>query len=209
MLQMMEGITINTNEHVASKATLWADRIHAFQKSGLSRKVWCQQNEIPQFTRVLDSDDSVRERRGVRCFWPVIRQASYGTGIGCPYSYRNPACDNPSPGKYLEWSWGKLPDQTHGRVPAGFERLCQIFPKVQRSIWRAEVRIFARTTPAWCNHQTKVPSRPVFLLYVRFLQSQTYIAQNPQWDGSRFCILMKGLDWGRISLAAPQMNVSR
>ena len=47
---MMEVIPINTNEHVALKADLWAERIRAFQKSGLSRKDWCQQNEIPQST---------------------------------------------------------------------------------------------------------------------------------------------------------------
>lgn len=46
----MEVIPINTNENVASKAALWADRIHAFQGSGLSRKDWCQQNGIPQST---------------------------------------------------------------------------------------------------------------------------------------------------------------
>lgn len=46
----MEVISINTNENVASKAALWAERIHAFQESGLSRKDWCQQNGIPQST---------------------------------------------------------------------------------------------------------------------------------------------------------------
>ncbi len=29
------------------------------------------------------------------------------------------------------------------------------------------------------NHQTEIPSRPVFPLYVRILQSQTHIDQNP------------------------------
>lgn len=38
------------NDNVISKADLWADRIQAFQESGLSRKDWCQQNEIPQST---------------------------------------------------------------------------------------------------------------------------------------------------------------
>ena len=38
------------NDDIISKADLWADRIHAFQESGLSRKDWCQQNEIPQST---------------------------------------------------------------------------------------------------------------------------------------------------------------
>ena len=38
------------NDNVISKADLWADRIHAFQESGLSRKDWCQQNKIPQST---------------------------------------------------------------------------------------------------------------------------------------------------------------
>lgn len=46
----MEVILINTNDTINSKADLWTDRIHAFQKSGLSRKDWCQQNEIPQST---------------------------------------------------------------------------------------------------------------------------------------------------------------
>ena len=43
-------IPIDINDNVISKADLWADRIHAFQESGLSRKDWCQQNEIPQST---------------------------------------------------------------------------------------------------------------------------------------------------------------
>ena len=46
----MEVIPINTNETITSKTTLWADRIQAFQESGLSRKDWCQQNGIPQST---------------------------------------------------------------------------------------------------------------------------------------------------------------
>ena len=45
---MMEVIPINTNTLL--KADLWAERIRSFQKSGLSRKDWCQQNEIPQST---------------------------------------------------------------------------------------------------------------------------------------------------------------
>nr|WP_308624529.1 hypothetical protein [uncultured Eisenbergiella sp.] len=47
---MMEVIPINTNDNVNSKSVLWADRIHSFQESGLSRKEWCRQNEIPQST---------------------------------------------------------------------------------------------------------------------------------------------------------------
>ena len=41
---------MDMNDNVISKADLWADRIHAFQESGLSRKDWCQQNEIPPST---------------------------------------------------------------------------------------------------------------------------------------------------------------
>ena len=41
---------MDRNDNVISKAALWEDRIHAFQGSGLSRKDWCQQNEIPQST---------------------------------------------------------------------------------------------------------------------------------------------------------------
>ena len=64
--QMMEVISINTNKNVASKAELWADRIHAFQESGLSRKDWCQKNEIPQSTlgywiRKIRSEDTETE----------------------------------------------------------------------------------------------------------------------------------------------------
>lgn len=47
---MIEVIQINTNDIIISKTDLWADRIHAFQESGLSRKDWCQQNGIPQST---------------------------------------------------------------------------------------------------------------------------------------------------------------
>ena len=41
---------MDMNNNVISKADFWADRIHAFQESGLSRKDWCQQNEIPPST---------------------------------------------------------------------------------------------------------------------------------------------------------------
>ena len=41
---------MDMNNNVISKTDLWADRIHAFQESGLSRKDWCQQNEIPPST---------------------------------------------------------------------------------------------------------------------------------------------------------------
>ena len=46
----MEVMQINTNDTINSKADLWANRVHAFQKSGLSRKDWCQQNDVPQST---------------------------------------------------------------------------------------------------------------------------------------------------------------
>ena len=41
---------MDMNNNVVSKTDLWAERIHAFQESGLSRKDWCQQNEIPPST---------------------------------------------------------------------------------------------------------------------------------------------------------------
>ena len=41
---------INTNDTINSKADLLADRVHAFRKSGLSRKDWCRQNDVPQST---------------------------------------------------------------------------------------------------------------------------------------------------------------
>lgn len=46
----MEVIPINMNDNTTSKAILWADRVLTFQESGLSRKEWCMQNEIPQST---------------------------------------------------------------------------------------------------------------------------------------------------------------
>ena len=62
----MEVIPINTNETITSKTTLWADRIQAFQESGLSRKDWCQQHEIPPSTlsywiRKIQSEDTETE----------------------------------------------------------------------------------------------------------------------------------------------------
>ena len=47
---MMEVIPIEMDGNKISKTDLWADRVHSFQESGLSRKDWCQQNEIPQST---------------------------------------------------------------------------------------------------------------------------------------------------------------
>lgn len=46
----MEVIPIEMDGNKISKTDLWADRVHSFQESGLSRKDWCQQNEIPQST---------------------------------------------------------------------------------------------------------------------------------------------------------------
>lgn len=46
----MEVIPINMNDNTTSKAGLWADRVLTFQESGLSRKEWCMQNQIPQST---------------------------------------------------------------------------------------------------------------------------------------------------------------
>ena len=62
---MMEVIPINTNDNAASKADLWADRFHAFQESGLSRKEWCQQNGIPQSTPVSYTHLDVYKRQGI------------------------------------------------------------------------------------------------------------------------------------------------
>lgn len=41
---------MDMDDNKISKTALWAERLHAFQESGLSRKDWCQQNEIPQST---------------------------------------------------------------------------------------------------------------------------------------------------------------
>lgn len=47
---MMEVIPIEMDGNKISKTDLWADRVHSFQESGLSRKDWCQQNKIPLST---------------------------------------------------------------------------------------------------------------------------------------------------------------
>ena len=65
---MMEVIPINTNEHAALKADLWAERIRAFQESGLSRKDWCQQNEIPQSTLSYWIRKTQAANTGTECF---------------------------------------------------------------------------------------------------------------------------------------------
>ncbi len=54
------------HENLSSKADLWADRISSFQESGLSRKEWCQRNEIPLSTfsywnRKLQTESLVME----------------------------------------------------------------------------------------------------------------------------------------------------
>ena len=73
---------MDMNDNVISKADLWADRIHAFQESGLSRKDWCQQNEIPQSTlnELLDPKDPVRGPGNRTCLRSGVRKAAFGTG---------------------------------------------------------------------------------------------------------------------------------
>ena len=70
---------MDMNNNVISKADLWADRIHAFQENGLSRKDWCQQNEIPPFG-LLDPEDSVRSPGYRTCLRSGVRKAAFGTG---------------------------------------------------------------------------------------------------------------------------------
>ena len=41
---------MDMDDNKISKTALWAERLHAFRESGLSRKDWCQQNGIPQST---------------------------------------------------------------------------------------------------------------------------------------------------------------
>ena len=77
------------NDHVISKADLWADRIHAFQESGLSRKDWCQQNEIPQSTlgywiRKLQSGTPETEPASIPVFakLPSEPELQFNAGTG-------------------------------------------------------------------------------------------------------------------------------
>ena len=54
------------NDNVDGKTALWTDRITAFQNSGLSRKEWCQQNQIPLSTfsywfRKIQSESSRKD----------------------------------------------------------------------------------------------------------------------------------------------------
>lgn len=86
---MMEVILINTNDNIISKAALWADRIHTFQESGLSRKDWCQQNEVPQSTlsywiRKIQGKDTQAESRSDPVFakLPSERELRYDAVAG-------------------------------------------------------------------------------------------------------------------------------
>ena len=61
----MEVFT-DMNDNVNEKTTLWTDRVFAFQNSGLSRKEWCQQNQVPLSTfsywfRKIQSGSSRKE----------------------------------------------------------------------------------------------------------------------------------------------------
>ena len=54
---------MDMNNNVVLKTDLWAERIHAFQESGLSRKDWCQQNDAfcgAQRTSMRFRADAVR-----------------------------------------------------------------------------------------------------------------------------------------------------
>ena len=77
------------NDNVISKADLWADRIQAFQESGLSRKDWCQQNEIPQSTlgywiRKLQSGTPETEPASIPVFakLPSEPELQFNAGAG-------------------------------------------------------------------------------------------------------------------------------
>ena len=79
---MMEVIPINTNENTASKADLWADRIHTFRESGLSRKDWCQKNGIPQST--LEHADIESRQHSIRHIAMSFRMiSSYLFRLSC------------------------------------------------------------------------------------------------------------------------------
>ena len=86
---MMEVIPIDMINNVISKANLWTDRIHAFQESGLSRKDWCQQNEIPPstlgyWTRKIQSESPGTEPASDPVFakLPSEQELQFNAGTG-------------------------------------------------------------------------------------------------------------------------------
>ena len=92
---------MDMNDNVISKADLWADRIHAFQESGLSRKDWCQQNEIPQSTLnywirkiQLETPETEPASDPVFAKLPSEQELQFNAGTGKSFCY------DPSSRKY-------------------------------------------------------------------------------------------------------------
>lgn len=77
------------NDNVSSKTDLWAERMNAFYKSGLSRKDWCRQNGIPLSTfnywnRKLHTEESGTQNANVPVFMklPSEQEICAGERIG-------------------------------------------------------------------------------------------------------------------------------
>ena len=176
----MEVIPINTNDNAVSKADLWADRFHAFQESGLSRKEWCQQNGIPQSTlgywiRKLQSEASETESASDPVFakLPSEHELHFSTaGTGTPPVM---IC---------------LPENIRIEVAADCPaRLLTALLQALKNYARF-FRKYYGLSGMWLHgppeelhwfsghHQTEIPSRSVLPLYVRVLQSQAHIAQD-------------------------------
>lgn len=147
----MEVIAIDTNDHVNSKSVLWAERIHSFQESGLSRKEWCRHNEIPQSTmsywlRKFQSGatESERELDPVFAKLPSEQELHFRTADTV-----KPPVVICLPENIRVETAADCPARLIAAPAPGPKERCLIFSEVQRSIWPVAARICARATLAW------------------------------------------------------------
>ena len=116
-----------------------------FIPQGLVSAEW----NSPVYSGILDPKTPVRDSgNGMYC-WSGVRKAAYGTGAAVQFPCGDFSHNNPSSGKYPDWSWGRLSFQADGCASAGFEELCLIFPEAQRFIWHAGLPISAKAILAW------------------------------------------------------------
>ena len=176
---MMEVIPINTNENTASKADLWADRIHTFRESGLSRKDWCQKNGIPQSTlsywiRKIQSKDS----ETVCISDPVFAKLPSEQELQFNATTVN------SPVAIL------LPDNV--RIEVGADCPARLMTALLQACGVTDLR--KSYTGLAAIIKLKFHLDPYSRCMFAFCNRRRTLIKILQWDGSGFWILMKRLD---------------